>query len=36
MMGDGSVRGCAFPIVFGLASTRSLLAATSVVVIREP
>jgi hypothetical protein len=30
------VRGCAFPIVVGLASIRSLLAATSVVVIREP
>jgi hypothetical protein len=32
----GSVRGCAFPNVVGLASIRSLLAATSVVVIREP
>jgi hypothetical protein len=32
---DGSVRRCASPIAFGLASIRSLPAATSVVVIRE-
>jgi hypothetical protein len=32
---SGSGRGCAFPIVFGLASIRSLPAATSAVVIRE-